>query len=132
MKYTVQRTVHYVALSCLTLLQCTVISGGMQAMQEHALHSHNALGGAVKTFSLGKTLTLGSPSPSLPLSALLVHIATLCIPVSLRAALRSCDLPIPAQMHHFSPTQQETFVFSGFVKSKHIFKNSICLRLMWD
>ena len=101
----------------------------MQAMQEHALHSHNALGGAVKTFSLGKTLTLGSPSPSLPLSALLVHIATLCIPVSLRAALRSCDLPIPAQMHHFSPTQQETFVFNGFMQlqRREIFRFRITL-----
>ena len=28
-----------------------------------------------------------------------------------RCALRSCDLPIPPQMHHFSPTRQETFVF---------------------
>ena len=35
-----------------------------------------------------------------------------------RCALRSCDLPIPAQMHHFSPTQQETFVFNGFMQSQ--------------
>ena len=94
------------------------ISGGMQAMQEHALHSHNALGGAVKTFSLGKTLTLGSP----------LHFWCTSLHTRLRA-LRSCDLPISTQMHHFSPTQQETFVFNGFMQSqrRETFKFKITL-----